>query len=99
MVFNRVQIFMIKFELKNLNNKESSIKFEKSFLDLNITTKGDDFTYKLFEKETNFYFSMLTHPTYPVIFHYQCPMAQFFSEFLKIARCTHRLPNFLPLVP
>ena len=81
--------------------KELELKLEHSgihatFLDLDIKIEDGIFVYKLFDKRDKFPFFIVRMPhvqsNIPATIFY----GSIFSEFLRIARCTLKLHDFLP---
>ena len=81
--------------------KELETKLEHSgthatFLDLDIKIENGIFVYKLFDKRDKFPFFIVRMPhlqsNIPATIFY----GSVFSEFLRIARCTLKLEDFLP---
>ena len=77
-----------KFELK-VKHKGT----QASFRDLDITNKDNVFIYKLFDKRDKFPFFIvrMSHLSMHFIFY-----GLFYSELLRIARCTVVFSNFTP---
>ena len=67
-----------------------------TFLDLDIRIEDNIFVYKLFDKRDAFPFFIVRMPylssNIPSIIFY----SSIFSEFLRIARCTLKLHDFIP---
>ena len=86
---------------KNIYPKQLELKVEHhgahaTFLDLDIQIENETFVYKLFDKRDTFPFFIVRMPHHssniPSIIFY----SSIFSEFLRIARCTLKLHDFVP---
>ena len=67
-----------------------------TFLDLDITIKGNIFVYKLFDKRDQFPFFIVRMPHLSSNIPTSVFYGAIFSEFLRIARCTLLLDDFTP---
>ena len=67
-----------------------------TFLDLDITIRDGIFVYKLFDKRDAFPFFIVRMPHLSSNIPNNIFYSSFFSEFLRIARCTLELVDFLP---
>ena len=84
-------IYLRQLELKLEHQGEHA-----TFLYLDVTVEDNIFVYELFDKKDKFPFFIVRIPYLP----YNIPSSIFyssiFSEFLRIARCTLRLTDFVP---
>ena len=86
---------------KNIYPKELELKIEHqgdhaTFLDLDIKVEDGVFVYKLFDKRDTFPFFIVRMPHFSSNIPSSIFYASAFSEFLRIARCTLRLNDFIP---
>ncbi len=66
-----------------------------TFLDLDITIENSQFVYKLYDKRDTFPFSIIRMPHLDSNIPSQIFYGSILSEFLRIARCTLRIEDFL----
>ena len=86
---------------RNIYPKELELKIEHqgthaTFLDLDITIKDNIFIYKLFDKRDAFPFFIVRMPHLSSNIPSSIFYGSFFSELLRIARCTLMLSDFIP---
>ena len=81
---------------KELELKEEHKGTHATFLDLDITIINNIFIYKLFDKRDDFPFSIIRMPDLSGNIPAHVFYGSIMSEFLRIARCTLLLSDFIP---